>query len=57
MHYIRYVLKNDFKMQPERLMKYQPWIEPAIDKKELTGRPYQFLRENWTEKVTSNKTE
>ncbi len=44
-------------MQPERLMKYQPWIEPAIDKKELTGRPYQFLRENWTEKVTSNKTE
>jgi len=57
MNYIRNVLKNDFKMQPKQLMKYQPWIEPEMNKKDLTGRPYQFLRENWTEKVTSNKPE
>lgn len=51
-HYIRYVLKNEFNMQTKRLQKYSPFIEAAVDRKECTGTPFMFKKENFvTEKV------
>jgi len=55
--YIRTILKDDFKMQPEKLKKYYPFEDETAAPK--TGRPYRFNRTDFVTKdedLVTNET-
>jgi len=46
------ILKENFKMIPEEMQRYTPFGEPTNFTK--TGKPYNFLREDFTKEILNN---